>query len=213
MNVETKAGHGEAKELLKFRKFKYLPLFWILVVIGLLFTMPFYPEHSFIHQAMEWSGYLLIILCVLGRSYSSVYAGGRKGSVLIQDGPFAVVRNPLYLFSLLGVIGVGLQTGSIILTALAAGLFAIQYTVVIRSEEQYLQDKFGHAYIQYKSRVSRWIPDFRQLHIDVEFIEMKPQLLFRTMRDASVFFLAFPVFELLEWLHESAIITPFIILP
>ena len=50
---------------------------------------------------------LLIALACLGRIWCSVFIAGRKDTAIVIDGPYALVRHPLYVLSFLG--GIGLQ--------------------------------------------------------------------------------------------------------
>jgi protein-S-isoprenylcysteine O-methyltransferase Ste14 len=56
----------------------------------------------------------------LGRTWCSLDISGRKKRELVTVGPYALVRNPLYIFTLLEAFGIGAQSGSM----LSAGWFA-----------------------------------------------------------------------------------------
>ncbi|MEY9165502.1 protein-S-isoprenylcysteine O-methyltransferase Ste14 [Sinorhizobium fredii] len=114
-------------------------------IIGLLLTRPAWNEASVIHEMIEFIGVALVLLCVLGRLWSTLYVGGRKNTELVVTGPYSMSRNPLYLFSTLGSLGTGLMFGSIA----TAGLFGVTTYVVFfktaRQEEHYLRTRFGPA--------------------------------------------------------------------
>ena len=76
---------------------------------------------------------------------------------LIQQGPFARSRNPIYLAFMLFGVGLGFATLNLwmIVTTLIVGLF-INF-LIIKPEERYLEDRFGNEYLEYKKRVRRWI--------------------------------------------------------
>src|SRR4029453_14157849 len=59
------------------------------------------------HEMIEWFGIFAILLCIFGRTWTSLYIGGRKNRALLTKGPYSVVRNPLYCFSILGAAGCG----------------------------------------------------------------------------------------------------------
>jgi protein-S-isoprenylcysteine O-methyltransferase Ste14 len=76
---------------------------------------------------------------------------------LVTDGPFFFTRNPLYLAGIMLVLGIGLVSGIVwflLLAVLAA--FAVQ-KLTIEREEGHLQARFGQTYLDYASRVRRWI--------------------------------------------------------
>src|SRR5689334_20903012 len=81
----------------------------VLAIILLLFTRPVLAEGSQGHEFMELAGFLLVLVCFLGRLWSILYVGGRKNDELISIGPFSITQNPLYFFSTVGTVGIGLM--------------------------------------------------------------------------------------------------------
>lgn len=55
---------------------------------------------------IERTGGLLILLCIAGRTWCSLYIGGHKERQLIVSGPYSITRNPLHAFSILGTVGI-----------------------------------------------------------------------------------------------------------
>ena len=78
--------------------------------------------------------------------------------VLIEDGPYRFVRNPIYtgLFGLLVATGLALQRW--IPLALAVVLFAIGSHIRIRAEDRLLREAFGQRFDEYARRVPALIP-------------------------------------------------------
>lgn len=77
---------------------------------------------------------------------------------LVASGPFARVRNPLYVGNTLLWIGFSLTAGlawfaPIVLVALGA-----EYHAIVRWEERLLESRLGDAYREYAAQVPRWIP-------------------------------------------------------
>jgi protein-S-isoprenylcysteine O-methyltransferase Ste14 len=169
-------------------------------LLVLVFGQSRWPGGGPAHEAVEWTGIFLIVVCVIGRTWSSIYIAGRKVQALVMDGPYSVSRNPLYVFSIIGAAGAGAQLGSIVL-ALAAGLVAwVVFYVVVRKEERALTAKFGVPYRQYLAAVPRFLPKW-SLWRDVEKVEARPRMIVRTFLDASVFLLSIPRAEGFEYLH------------
>jgi protein-S-isoprenylcysteine O-methyltransferase Ste14 len=82
------------------------------------------------------------------------------GTYLITSGPFAYVRNPLYVGNMMLYAGVGLMSMALFpwLLAVAVLWFYIQYRLIVSREEEYLALTFGDAYEEYVSSVPRFFP-------------------------------------------------------
>jgi protein-S-isoprenylcysteine O-methyltransferase Ste14 len=177
-----------------------------------LFSLGMLAENGVVHEVMEWAGHILVILCVLGRAYCSAYIGGRKNNKIICEGPFSIVRNPLYVFSFIGIVGIGLQSGIATLLVLLLLGFVLYYPKVVAREEAFLLHKFGDTYRDYMQKTPRWWPRWKNW-IEPEYITTQPRLLRESMRDAAMFFIAFPIFELLDMLREKGILEAYFLLP
>jgi protein-S-isoprenylcysteine O-methyltransferase Ste14 len=81
-----------------------------------------------------------------------------QGHELITSGPYAIVRNPIYL----GMFGLMVSTGLVFATwwalLIAVVLFLIGNQIRIRAEEQLLRETFGSQFDAYASRVSAFFP-------------------------------------------------------
>lgn len=194
------------KARIRHTRWAALPLLALLLTARPLWTRPL------VLGAADWLGYAALIVCVLGRAWCAAYIGGRKTHELITIGPFSVVRNPLYVFSFIGVLGIGLISGMIVVTALLAALFALYYREVVRREEAVLGERFGAVYEDYRRRVPRWWPR-PDLWRDEAEIMVKPAMLWATMRDAAWFFVAFPALEAIDHLQRADILPVLIGLP
>jgi protein-S-isoprenylcysteine O-methyltransferase Ste14 len=80
---------------------------------------------------------------------------------LVAEGPYAVVRNPMYWSVLFVMFGEALVFHSAMLAEWAAGFFVGVNLFVLLYEEPTLKNKFGEEYEQYCGRVPRWIPRIR----------------------------------------------------
>lgn len=82
---------------------------------------------------------------------------GMPAVAIVDSGPFAFTRNPLYLSLIALYMAIGLALASPAFLVLVIPLiFVLQFGVVLR-EERYLDAKFGDVYRDYKARVRRWI--------------------------------------------------------
>ena len=77
---------------------------------------------------------------------------------LVATGPFAWVRNPLYIGNVLLWTGFGLSAGLPALAVVIGTLLALEYHAIVRWEETLLDARLGPAYRSYAARVPRWIP-------------------------------------------------------
>lgn len=78
-------------------------------------------------------------------------------SKLTTDGPFRYTRNPAYLSMTMVYAGTAsIRNASWAILLLPAVLFVIQRDQIGR-EERYLERVFGEEYLQYKSKVRRWV--------------------------------------------------------
>src|SRR5262249_6323011 len=77
---------------------------------------------------------------------------------LIATGPFALIRNPLYVGNIALWVGFAL-TARLTWAALVIGvLMAAEYHAIVGWEERLLESRVGEAYHAYAARVPRWIP-------------------------------------------------------
>jgi protein-S-isoprenylcysteine O-methyltransferase Ste14 len=164
------------------------------------------------HEMIEWGGIILIVACILGRTWSSLYIGGRKIEQFVTNGPYSIMRNPLYFFSILGAMGAGAQLGSIVM-ALASGALAwgVFYVVVLQ-EERLLLNRYGAQFKAYMASVPRFLPNPRLWHDEPTLVVMPPKIL-RTFADAMLFLLAVPLSEGFEQLQSTGILPVLFHLP
>lgn len=78
--------------------------------------------------------------------------------VVVARGPYAYVRNPMYVAALLVLVGEAWLFGSGLLLAYAGVVFSIFHAWVVFYEEPTLRRKFGESYADYVRRVPRWVP-------------------------------------------------------
>ena len=167
---------------------------------------------STVHELIEWLGLLLIVICIIGRTWCTLYIGGRKDMELVTLGPYSISRNPLYFFSTIGAAGIGAQFGSVVLAVIAALISIAIFCLVIRQEEQLLSDLHGASYDDYRQRVPFLVPRL-SLWKDADVLEVRPPRIVMTFVDASLMLLAVPISELIEYLQERAILPVFFLLP
>lgn len=121
-------------------------------------------------HALEW-GLAVLAMAIAASSVWLVCAALRRlgkqwavaarlveGHTLIREGPYSVVRNPIYL----GMFGMLLANGLIVTQWIpllgACVLFIVGTSIRIRSEERLLREAFGSEFEAYARRVPALIP-------------------------------------------------------
>lgn len=115
------------------------------------------------------AGLLMVLLGEGIRLWGVAIAGSETrttgpvgGTYLITKGPFAYVRNPLYVGNMLMYVGVGIMSNALFpwLVLVAFGYFLFQYSMIVSIEEEYLSRTFTTLYDEYRSAVPRFVPNF-----------------------------------------------------
>mgnify|MGYP001592915103 CR=1 FL=1 len=119
-------------------------------------------------------GFALALLGEALRIWAVRHAGGATrttsgvgaGPVLITHGPFAYVRNPLYLGNFLLSLGLCLMSWAWMpwMLFVFIALFGWQYWSIISLEEEHLQQRFGQIYTAYLQNVPRFLPRLTPFH-------------------------------------------------
>jgi protein-S-isoprenylcysteine O-methyltransferase Ste14 len=138
--------------------------------LGVLLVRP----HTLWGPYREW-GSLASALLVIGGLALRFWAAGSAGTHTHSDriqgprlattGPYAFVRNPIYLGSMilgLGMIGL-IGDGRLLPIYVAA--FALLYAILIPAEERFLREKFGADYLAYCACVPRLVPRLRPARV------------------------------------------------
>lgn len=140
-----------------FKNRSYTPVPLALLII--YFSIPTLPYF--------WYGLVCLAIGELIRFWAVSYAGGVTrtttvgASALCSSGPFAYVRNPLYignLFLFSGVVFVAGAPNIWVMLAVVWIFFITQYTLIISLEEETLVGLFGDDYNTYRKNVPRLIP-------------------------------------------------------
>ncbi len=187
--------------------------FLVLVLLPpIVLTRAVWSEDGAFDETLEWLGYAAIVVCVLGRAWCSAYIAGSKQRELVDCGPYSIVRNPLYGFSLIGLAGVGLLTGSLVWAALLTVGAAAYYSAVVRREEVRLRAGLRADHRRYLERTPRWLPDPR-LWCDVEEVTIRPALLTRALLDGACLLAVVPLLDALADAHAAGILPALLSLP
>lgn len=153
-------------------------------------------------KAIRWIGVVAIVICILGRTWCTLYIDGRKIEHLVTVGPYSVCRNPLYSFTILGVAGMSAQHGSLLLVAVFCTFTWLVFLVVVMLEESFLANMHGATFASYVQSTPRFLPNPR-LWRDVFTVTVRPSKILRTFGDGLCFLIPIPMEAAFEWLQGS----------
>jgi protein-S-isoprenylcysteine O-methyltransferase Ste14 len=84
-----------------------------------------------------------------------------KKKDLAANGPYALVRNPMYLGRYFLILGALMLSGNPWLLAAYTVLYSFYMRNRVRREEETLRGVFGEPYAEYCAQVSRFLPSLR----------------------------------------------------
>ena len=121
----------------------WLPESWLRVAPGVALVMAAF-------GMMTWASRTMA-------AHDTAVPVDEPSTVIVDDGPFGISRNPIYVGLLILQLGVAVWANSAwLLLILLASFIALNLGVVAR-EEAYLERLFGQDYLDYKGRVRRWL--------------------------------------------------------
>jgi protein-S-isoprenylcysteine O-methyltransferase Ste14 len=144
-----------------------VPGFWTVVMPYWLVSRGTKPAlHGFC--AIGWlliaMGIALYFACAFwgfalkGKGTPAIFDPPKK---LVEEGPYRIVRNPMYWSVALVMLGEGIIFHSLSLAELALAFFVATNLFVLLYEEPHLKKVFGAQYEEYCRRVPRWLPRFK----------------------------------------------------
>jgi protein-S-isoprenylcysteine O-methyltransferase Ste14 len=186
---------------------------WI-VVSGLLIILVFTRtrfESDVVKTLLNDAGLLLVAIGAFGRIWSSIYISGYKTEVLIALGPYSMVRNPLYIFSFLAVLGIAAASQNGLFLAAIIGAFLLYYPFVVLNEEDELRVAHGDRFERYRKDTPCFIPNFRKFR-QPEKYEINVPAYSRAFLDAIWFFVAYIAVDILKFLQANDLIPVWMVL-
>lgn len=115
-------------------------------------------------ETLVWPGYAVLaagIMLDIWAMVTMAQAGTnilphRAAGKLVTTGPFALMRNPIYVGNTIATLGLGLALQNAwLLIATPLAVLAVHKLAVVR-EQAHLRDKFGQAWSDYAARVKAW---------------------------------------------------------
>ncbi len=177
----------------------------LIFFIFIAFTASKWEEINIVSNIFFLVGCIFVGVASLGRLWCSLYIAGYKNDTLITLGPYSISRNPLYFFSMIGGVGVGLVTETFLIPLGILILFLIYYPMVIKGEEIRLLNIHGDKYRSYYDKTPALMPDLSRLEEPNTYI-VKPKIFKKNIFSALWFVWLVGIIELLEALHEANIL-------
>ncbi len=175
-------------------------IFGALIVFLVIFSKTSWRLSFALSIAIDLIAFALILLATFGRLWALAYISGHKTKDLIADGPYSMVRNPLYLFSLIGALGIGLVSKNTLVLILIVILFCLYYPFVIRGEEEHLYRIHGKDFEEYRKKTPMFIPKL-SIYREQPSYTIDTRLFRRAFFSVMWFPLIFMVMLVIERLH------------
>ena len=179
---------GFSDRIVKLGEFFFRNRSWTPIPIILVLVFCAYKETS--QDVLSWVvGLLLIFLGESIRIWGEAAVGKESrtcgGGVarLVTHGPYAHVRNPLYLGNFFLALGAVCISELLWMVPLGIVVFMAQYVPIVLWEERVLAERFPEEYAAYCQRVPRWWPCLRsQRFADSTKIDYPWRVIFRSER-------------------------------
>ena len=148
------------------KKRKIIPPIYLLSTLILMWVLQRYvPIYNYVQPPLAYAG---IVVIFFGIAMTVISAGVfmkvdtgiepfDEAKVLVTSGFYRFTRNPMYIGMFLMLLGMAFMFGDL------SALFPIPvFFIIIRNnfvlgEERFCEAAFGQAFLDYKSKVRRWI--------------------------------------------------------
>ncbi|MGB5217420.1 MAG: isoprenylcysteine carboxylmethyltransferase family protein [Smithella sp.] len=182
-------------------------IFVVFLFVLVIFSSSLWEDRApFVTSLLFLMGTILVGIASMGRLWCSVYIAGYKTGHLVTQGPYSMCRNPLYFFSLVGGLGVGFASETLLIPLLILIAFWGYYPFVIKSEEAEMMKKHKSDFENYLKNVPKFFPKISLLNEPEEYI-VKPIVFRQHMFDALLFVWLLGVMAVLQELHKLKIIS------
>ncbi len=144
-----------AQKIFKYRSYTPLPFLLLMIIF----------QHATIISMII--GFAVALFGEFWRLWGVCYAGsetrttnGVGATFLVVTGPYAHVRNPLYIGNMMMYLGIGIMSMSLFpyLQIIALLFFFWQYSVIISEEENFLKGKYEKNFENFLNSVPKLIP-------------------------------------------------------
>jgi protein-S-isoprenylcysteine O-methyltransferase Ste14 len=142
------------------------PPHWLLLFLGIEAALNrWLPGPRIIPAEVRLAGWVLAALGIglvlwAARGFSRADTGivpFSPSTNLLVAGPYRFSRNPIYLGMVIFLIGIALVMGAATAFLAPVGFGIVIHYRFVKPEEAHMERTFGQGYLDFKSRVRRWI--------------------------------------------------------
>ena len=123
--------------LVFFTKFMGQGIFLIAQIIGFILSL--------------WA------VIIMKPGYFNIQPEVKSNASFINSGPYRLIRNPMYT-GLIVFFGSGMVNSFRLIPCIVFLILVLIFILKIRLEEKFMENRFGPAYLQYKSKTYRLVP-------------------------------------------------------
>ena len=143
------------------------PVYAIIIALIMWLLSRYFPVVQLITSPWNNLGIALMLLAGL-LDLSSLYLFFKKRTTpnpmkpefttgLVMNGLYKISRNPMYLGLLTILFGFAIYLGNLTSFLVLPAFYFVITEMQIKPEERMLEEKFGEQYLDYKSKVRRWL--------------------------------------------------------
>jgi protein-S-isoprenylcysteine O-methyltransferase Ste14 len=141
------------------------PVYFLLALMAMVASHYLVPIAQLINSPFRYTGIVLVVsaialvlwAAVLFQRAGTTIKPFQKSSALITRGPYRITRNPMYVGMVSALIGIAVLLGSVAPFLVLPAFAALIQSKFIRAEEAALERTFGSMFLDYKSKVRRWL--------------------------------------------------------
>ena len=138
-------------------------LFISILIIGIIYFL--LPSYELIKYPFNLLGIIFLFLsgmlcgksCKTLKKHNTAIHFNDKTTNVVQDGLYKYSRNPLYLGTILLLVGLSILSKNILSFVAPVLFYLIVNYIFIPDEEKKMEDVFGNKYLNYKSKVRKWL--------------------------------------------------------
>lgn len=163
-------------------------------------------------EALQLAGLACLSCAALGRIWASVFIAGFKDTHLVRQGPYSVLRHPLYAFSMLAMLGAGLATRSIAITFALLGVFGALYLAAARAEDEHLRTLHGAEFEEFRRALRAFVPRWSAYRVP-QALEIRPRVLWKAFLDGGSLLGFYALLRLADALQQAGTTPTWLALP